>query len=496
MHPSSLQTQTHSLLTLGAFPPIDRTQHLNSCKPAETVSCLARSIEQKPGLFAVIQQAKPFLQRAFLPDGVEKDSISSEHVNEALGDGWEGTLGRSGGKGRGVTPHEEEDARKMQRKVMRHVADELLERGLLTPYKGLALSTLVYACALEPRAPIVKLLLKRLRAEDEDDEGVLGLQLSTQAVRKQIDLTARAAPQTLVQTLGQLFGLSVGAQNSEGLAEKLLTLGVVNKVKTYGVMLARQDIVVALVRSLATRAHVENCESALEGATGVLGVVHDLVSEQDAVDFSRNEDGALGRLEEYAADSWSRYTDALAAKWVANASLRSINKQAIKRSLGTAEAEGNKKTKEFSSDDYRRSNKSMLDPGYGRLPHIAVTAVPIVFDAQALSVWHQHEDNPPRADDPTKGKRARALASEFAALVVERSIARFCVGEDARRARALAKFARLVGALDRDGLLFEILREDPRALGPSFFDEARLKLVKEVLPEAGDSDEAGEADEG
>lgn len=135
---------------------------------------------------------------------------------------------------------------------------------LLTPFKGLAFSTLVYACALKPDAPIVKLLLRRFQAEDEDDEEVLALmplaptqeggrEGSAGAARTKVDLTGRATQ----NTLAQLFGLSARAQSSKGLEEKVLTLGAVNRVKTYGVMLARQDIVVALVRSLATRAHVK-----------------------------------------------------------------------------------------------------------------------------------------------------------------------------------------------------------------------------------------------
>lgn len=82
------------------------------------------SVEQKPGLFAVIQQAAPFLQRVSPPQGVDKDTISSDHVGEALGRGWERTLYPSD---REVTPRGKKDARKMQQKVMKYVADELLE---------------------------------------------------------------------------------------------------------------------------------------------------------------------------------------------------------------------------------------------------------------------------------------------------------------------------------------------------------------------------------
>lgn len=233
----------------------------------------------------------------------------------------------------------------------------------------------------------------------------------------------------------------------------------------------------------------------MKSTTGVLGMVHDLVSEQDTLAFLRDGRRALGWLEGYAADSWSKCTDALAVMGK-GALLTSIDKQAIKKSLGAAETEGNNKTKEGSSDDYRQSNRSTLDPGYGYLPHVAVTAADIVFPAEALSEWHQHQDNPAKSDDPTKGKRARTLASEFAALVVERSIAGFCVGDDAR-AWALAKFERLVGALDRDGLLFAILREDPDALSPGgragipFFVARRWAFIKQAV-RAGGTGEAGD----
>lgn len=289
--------------------------------------------------------------------------------------------------------------------------------------------------------------------------------------------------------LAQLFGLSARAQRSKELEERIRSAGAVNSVKRFAVMLAREDIIVLLTTSIATRQHcttpdadaslreaIEN----MKGMKGVLGKVHGLVSEQHTDEFLRNGGKLLKRLEEYSATSFRAFTARLCKS--DKALLTTINKQAMKGTLGLAESEGLRKTRD-EGVDFRRSNKTKLDPGYGLQPHIAVTAVDITFNAKTWCEWESHEDNPPKDDDPTCGKRARTLATEFAVLVVDRFIAGLSAGDDARARASLANFETLFAAVDPNGILFEVLKKNPEALsvnGQSFFDDARQKVVEQA----------------
>ena len=51
------------------------------------------------------------------------------------------------------------------------------------------------------------------------------------------------------------------------------------------------------------------------------------------------------------------------------------------------------------------------------------TAVDIEFDAKAWMEWVNHSAKPPRKDDPSHGKRARTLATEFSVLLVVANVA-------------------------------------------------------------------------
>lgn len=57
--------------------------------------------------------------------------------------------------------------KKMQSDVAKYIESDLLAPGHIAPYKRLAFSTLVYACALKPDAHIVRIIMQRLLAEDE-----------------------------------------------------------------------------------------------------------------------------------------------------------------------------------------------------------------------------------------------------------------------------------------------------------------------------------------
>lgn len=93
------------------------------------------------------------------------ENISSAHVDEVLGADWEAKIYPSG---KSVTIEQKKNAKFMQQEVMKYVSDELLANGLIKPFKGLAFSTFVYACALKPDCAIVKLLLRRLLLEYEE----------------------------------------------------------------------------------------------------------------------------------------------------------------------------------------------------------------------------------------------------------------------------------------------------------------------------------------
>lgn len=319
-----------------------------------------------------------------------------------------------------------------------------------------------------------------------------------------MDLTGR----THAAALAQLFGLSDRAQRSVELDKKVISLGVVNQVRLFSAMLAREDIVVALARSIATREHVKTPTTRaasfhtaiqeLKDAEGVLGKVHDLVSEQDTRDFLENDEEGLMKLEEYVASCFRSVTGKLTKE--DQKLLSSINKLAVKKALGMAESEGFRKTKAGSGEDYRQSNRSTLDPGYGYSPHVAVTATNVVFTPLALEEWASKEDSPAKADDPSRGERARTFANELTVLVVDRSIAENCAGDDTRTRLSFVNFESIVGAMDRHGLLFNVLRDNINALsitGGPFFDAARLAVMKEALGEVRDGgDKTAAAQEG
>lgn len=283
--------------------------------------------------------------------------------------------------------------------------------------------------------------------------------------------------------------MSARAQRSKELEDGILSAGVVNSVRTFAIMLAREDIIVILATSIATRQHCTTFEDDaplreamedMQGMKGVLSEVHGLVSEQHAHEFLRNGRQLLKRLEEYTATSFRAFTAQLCKS--DKALLTTINKQAMKGTLGSTEREGLRKTRN-GSIDFRQSNKTKLDPGHGLLPHIATTAVDVAFNAKAWCEWEIHEDNPPREDDPTSGKRARTLATEFSVLVVDRFIAELSAGDGAHARASLVNFESLFAAVDPTGILFGVLKKNPDALsvdGQPFFDAARQEVVKQA----------------
>lgn len=302
-------------------------------------------------------------------------------------------------------------------------------------------------------------------------------------------------PIAIAPCLGQLFSLSARAQRDADLTAKIQKSGPVNCVRTFAVDLAREDIIVLLTTSVATRKHCvppdstdkELCKAKQDvmEMRGVLAEVDGLVSENHADRFLREDGKLIHELQQYAVRSFRKLTTLLTKN--EKDLLTSINKQAMKVTIGAAQTEGLRKTREGDGRDFRNSSKTDLIPGYGLLPHVAITAAEIEFDAKAWYNWATHVDNPARTYDGTRGKRARTLATEFSMLVVDRFIAEMSDYDDDEAKKALNKFEKISSALDVNGLLFEKITKDIDALsydGKPFFTGARRAVMKDTVARA------------
>lgn len=193
-----------------------------------------------------------------------------------------------------------------------------------------------------------------------------------------------------------------------------------------------------------------------------MAVLSELVTEEDAECFTRN-DGELMKKLLGDASRWFRRLSRSQALGAKTAYLTSINKKAVQKELGRLEQR-----------DPTLSNKTCTEPGPGApgpgaLPRLSTHATRVWFDQRVLQEWLTFEDNPGKKGDSSKGKRSRMLAVELAALLVERSL------------QKPGKFVQLWRAMDDDGLLKQLLQQNPNALvieEENFFDDDRLSEMK------------------
>ncbi|CAM9255344.1 unnamed protein product [Laminaria digitata] len=134
----------------------------------------------------------------------------------------------------------------------------------------------------------------------------------------------------------------------------------------------------------------------------VVGVLGELVTNEDKEQFTRNG-GEL--LKTVLADSsiWFRQLVQSKALGADTALLSSVNEKALTKTLGN-------------------SNKSNVTLGPGLQPQLSTDATTVLFDPDVMREWLDHEDSPAKKGDDSRGKRARAFAVEYSAMVVERRV--------------------------------------------------------------------------
>lgn len=261
------------------------------------------------------------------------------------------------------------------------------------------------------------------------------------------------------ECLAQLFGLHEPTQRRPELCDMIRRFGLGNKVKTFAVELAREDLIRWLSESLGRRTWSGEPERLLE-VGGVVTVLDTLVTAEDTDTFTRNSGELMTKLLADAGQwfRWLCQSDVLSQE--AKQSVTSINKKALQKEYGRMEAR-----------DTNLSNKSNLCPGIGHVPRLSTSSTRVEFSPRVLEEWLSFEDagGGKEGDPSNNGKRARRFALEFACLLVE---------------RALSKphtFEILWNALDGAGVLKTILTKDPGAFtfaGCNFFDESRIATMR------------------
>lgn len=290
------------------------------------------------------------------------------------------------------------------------------------------------------------------------------------------------------ESLASLFALLPDNQHDADLVRMIGAVGVGNKVRKYAVKLAQQEAVVGMCRSFATRQHCAKllCSraraayvdgEALESRPGIASILTNLVSEEDARAFQR-DDGCLRKSLLQDASTWFEALRVSGALGKDGALTSSINKKAIQKALGRLEKSNSK-----------LSNKTCTEPGPGEQPRVSTYGTTVPFDKLVLREWLTHVDNPAKGDDPTKGVGARTVAVEFAALLVVRSLTAGRPGVAADE-----KFTTVWKAMDANGLLKPHLERAPTSLkigDDSFFGKQQLAIISRSITKNRNGDSTG-----
>lgn len=379
--------------------------------------------------------------------------------------------------------------KKVQKALANHVTAGFKENGIQSEkYAGATFLTLAYTAALDPELFILRTVMDRLLVEDERLLSVRDADLDPT-----LDFTKEFTP----QALAQLFGLSERSQRDPVLLDMIRRVGVCASVKTYGVALAREDLVAFMVESIATRKHcsTDNNEPAAGGVAGLDGVyipMVDLVSEDDAKKLMANEGRLLDKLVAFSTESFRALSGKLDSE--TRKSLGGITKTAVKRLIGQRAAKGLEETKKCSyREDHRQQNQTVTDPGPDILPYMATSTTPVDFSSECFRDWANHVDTTVIKSQPadTKAaekaaekaaakaavfKQARLMVSEFAVLAVERAVS--ALGDSRGRRN---KFDDILASLDSNGFLAKAFRKDVDILstaGVAFFEGRRLDAVR------------------